>query len=601
MRKTSERPSCRPWVESLENRRLLAVSLAPISNLSVPALLGSQLALDGSGTTDPSQSFTATSSNPDIQVSVPTNPLFWTLTVSHQPSSSSDVTINNQLMTFQLFNDLTPNTVSRIQTLTNDNFYTQGLANTSPSGPGKFIPRITSASSSVGFGIIQGGSSSATSTSSTSGLTPTIATEPVQQLAFTGQYQLAMANTGSPNSSDAQFFITNGTVSASTQQSFDFNYTIFGQLVAGQQTVTNLGKVAVQNNSSGENSQPVNPVTINTVALSSQDPNGVLHINTTSAKAGETATITVTATDPTDNTTVTQSFTVTVVAYNGPTATVTSSAPAGTAQNIQLNKTTPATLATGFTISYQLVPQSPPSHGTISQFDPTTGTLVYTPNSGYAGPDSFQYQVLAQASSTSPKVAINLGTVQLEVTRATGAVRFIPGVPSTLGGVLVVDPLPRTDHGTNVINVTQPTNPVTGNPDLQVSVNGVIDSTQPAVSSVGRLVVFGAKANDQITVDPSVTVPATLDGGHGGNNVVKSGLGQTLEHGWFGHTLLVGGVGTNQLIGRKGFVRFQPSSHTNWIFAGDIRPRSTRGHTEPPKGTFYRFENGRLVPVASLP
>ena len=58
---------------------------------------------------------------------------------------------------------------------------------------------------------------------------------------------------------------------------------------------------------------------INSVALSSTNPNGVLHIDTTSATAGQTATITVTATDPTDHTTATQSFTVTVGAYNGPT------------------------------------------------------------------------------------------------------------------------------------------------------------------------------------------------------------------------------------------------------------------------------------------
>ena len=94
-------------------------------------------------------------------------------------------------------------------------------------------------------------------------MTP-IATEIVQQLAFTGQDQLAMANTGSPNSSDAQFFITNGTLSQSIQQSFDFNYTIFGQLVSGQQTMTDLSKVAVTTNSSpGEDSQPITPVVIN--------------------------------------------------------------------------------------------------------------------------------------------------------------------------------------------------------------------------------------------------------------------------------------------------------------------------------------------------
>ena len=160
-------------------------------------------------------------------------------------------------MTFQLFGDLTPQTVARITTLTNDNYYTNGYPPRFKPGwfPGQYFPRITSVADS-GFSVLQGGSSSATSTSSSSGMPP-IATEIVQQLAFTGQDQLAMANTGSPDSTDAQFFITNGTLSQSVQQSFDFNYTIFGQLVSGQQTVTDLSKVAVQNNSSGEDSQPL--------------------------------------------------------------------------------------------------------------------------------------------------------------------------------------------------------------------------------------------------------------------------------------------------------------------------------------------------------
>ncbi len=245
-----------PLVEVLEGRQLLTASLAPISNITVPALLGYQLALDGSGTSD-AQTFTATSSNPDIKVSVAQGQ-FWTVTVSHSPANSSDVTINNESMTFQLFGDLTPQTVARITTLSNpnDNYYTTAtLSGSSPAGPGKYIPRITSVASS-GFAAVQGGSGSPTSTSSSSGLTP-IATEIAQQLAFTGQYQLAMANESTPDTSDAQFFITNGTVSQSIQQSFDFNYTIFGQLVSGQQTMTDLSKVAVQANSSGEDSQPI--------------------------------------------------------------------------------------------------------------------------------------------------------------------------------------------------------------------------------------------------------------------------------------------------------------------------------------------------------
>src|SRR5205814_10256139 len=89
-----------------------------------------------------------------------------------------------------------------------------------------------------------------------------------------------------------------------------------------------------------------------------------------------------------------------------------------------------------------------------------------------------------------------------------------------------------------------------------------------------RVVVFGAKANDKITIEPSVTVAATIDGGHGGRNVLKGGDGElsqgtgTREHGWFGFNILIGGPGPNQLIGRAGQVRFKPSKSTNLIFAG---------------------------------
>src|SRR5271165_5248425 len=237
-RPDSKHSGRQPSVEVLEGRQLLTASLAPIGSFSVPAQMGYQLPLDGSGDTDPSQTYTATSSNPAINVSVAQGQ-FWTVTVSHTAANSTDVTINHESMTFQLFGDLTPQTVARIATLTNVNFYTTAtLPGSSPAGPGMFFPRITSVSAS-GFSILQGGSGSATSTSSSSGIPP-IATEPVQQMAFTGQNQIAMANTGAPNSTDAQFFITNGVPSASTQQAFDFNYTIFGQLVSGQQTVTDL-------------------------------------------------------------------------------------------------------------------------------------------------------------------------------------------------------------------------------------------------------------------------------------------------------------------------------------------------------------------------
>ena len=425
-----------PFPEVLEDRQLLTASLQPIPNLTVPAQLGYQLVLDGSGNTDPGQTYTVSSSIPDVQVSVAQGQ-YWTITVSHTPANSTDVSINHESMTFQLFGDLTPQTIARIATLTNDNYYTTAtLSNSSPAGPGKYFPRITSVSN-AGFSVLQGGSGSATSTSSSSGITP-IATEPVQQLAFTGQYQIAMANTGAPDSTDAQFFITNGVLSQSAQRAFDFNYTIFGQLVSGRQTLTDLSKVAVETNSFGEQSQPITPVTINAVSLSSSNVNGVIHIDTTSARAGETATITVTATDPSDGTHVTRKFDVTVSAYNGPTDPAINFRPFANPTPATTNENHPTTIhlagqsgypdsSTPGTLSYTIVTQ--PAHGTVSQFNPATGSLVYTPDPGYYGPDSFQYHVKATGPRSSPatttsnpaSVAITVDRIAVFPVTVTGA------------------------------------------------------------------------------------------------------------------------------------------------------------------------------------
>ena len=175
--------------------------------------------------------------------------------------------------------------------------------------------------------------------------------------------------------------------------------------------MTDLSKVAVETNNFGELSQPITPVVISNVSLSSQNPNGVLHIDTTSAKPGETATITVTAKDPTDNSSVTQNFNVTVSAYNGPTDPVINFVPFASPVAASTQMSTPLSVqlagqsgypdsTTPSTLTYQLLSQ--PSHGTISQFNPTTGSLVYTPNPGYYGPDSFQYLVQATGPNSAP-------------------------------------------------------------------------------------------------------------------------------------------------------------------------------------------------------
>src|SRR5262249_29369739 len=158
----------------------------------------------------------------------------------------------------------------------------------------------------------------------------------------------------------------------------------------------------------------------------------------------------------------------------------------------------------------------------------------------------------------------------------------------------------RTDRGINTINVTQ-LNGDTGAADdkIQVTINGVIDGTQPLASDIDRIVVFGAKAGDKVTVDPSVdsAINVTLDGGHGGVHVLQAGAGPTSEQGWFGKNTLIGGTGPNQLGGRVGHVRFRPTPTTTEIFAGQGHPPHRSNHTPPPTGTFFKFIGGRLVPT----
>jgi hypothetical protein len=173
------------------------------------------------------------------------------------------------------------------------------------------------------------------------------------------------------------------------------------------------------------------------------------------------------------------------------------------------------------------------------------------------------------------------------VTVNTGAVRVV-------GPVLLVTPLPLLGHKTNIIDVVQvPSTPISSTPVMQVFVNGQLDINQPQVSAIDSIIAFGSKASDRITIDPSVTVPAVIDGGHGGRNVLKGGGAETREHGWFGFNTLVGRTGPNQLIGRAGQVKFKPSSATTLIFAGT----PGRSRNVPPSGTFYVYKKGRLIPV----
>ena len=113
-------------------------------------------------------------------------------------------------------------------------------------------------------------------------------------LIFTGQGQLAMANSGINSNTyrgtnGSQFFITNSPI-----RSLDFNYTIFGQLIEGFDVMTKV--MAVTTGTDGFT--PTIPVVMNSVTVSEDNTDAILLINAAGYKAAATE-ITVNATDTT--------------------------------------------------------------------------------------------------------------------------------------------------------------------------------------------------------------------------------------------------------------------------------------------------------------
>jgi cyclophilin family peptidyl-prolyl cis-trans isomerase len=598
-------------MEGLEDRRLLA-SLQPISNLTVPSLQGFTQPILAAANFNHPQTFTVTSSNPDIAASIIQGP-FWTVNVNYVDPNNSSNNFNGP-MTFQLFQSTTvngtavplaTNTVARITQFTNDNYYT--TPTTDGLSPTKLFTRITNLTSTGSNFIAQGGAPGSVGTGGNSGQPNTpFPNENFQDLAFTGTDQLAMANAGvtAAGTNDTQFFITTSNLNSI----LGYNYTIFGQMLTGQVI---LGKmIKVPTNSSG---QPNHNVSITAVSLSATNPNGTLLIDTTQAKPKETAMITITATDSINHTTTAEQFMVTVGPYTGPTTTnliqtinfkpfaVAGSAPAEvntrTSNSLQSQNTFPVASAT-VPIFYTLLSQ--PEHGTVTGFNPATGDFNYTPDVGFAGVDSF----LFSATAAGPNNGTNgtLGAPPATSSPQTESILVGTGSTRKVGTVLIVTPQPRIDHGMNQIEVAQiPSSTANGGAVIQVMINGHVDTTQPAVGDLSRIIVFGGRlAKNNIFIAPSVTVQTTIDSGHARRSFLTGGDGITLEQSWFGHTTMVGGPGSNYLIGRAGQVRFRPSAATRLVFAGVPHRRTSQLNPVAPSGTFYKFINHKLIPLSKV-
>ena len=706
------RRSVRPRIEGLENRDLMAI-LAPIADISAPTGLGYQVPLDG-GVEGP-QTYTVTSDNPAIGATVAQGK-FLTVGVSHDSSGANDPAFTGSL-TFQLFDDLTPLTTGQIEQLVNQGFYTSPTTATSPILPSKNFHRVAGGFPGTSDFIVQGGSQTGTGSGSLTAPGFPFVDEFNPQLAFTGAGQLAMANAGD-DTNDSQVFITTG-----SPRFLDFQHTIFGQQVAGQDTLALMTQVA----KGTDGTTPVSPILFTSTTLSDTNPDGVIHLDLTGAAAGQSANVTVTGTDAA-GATITRTFAVgvaanvdstgaaiverpflsnsiqnqvvgqnqtavfqlpgvattagdsltygvgggittdatnptfstiangtasvdangvvTVVPTQGFTGTinllvgvrdqtlrtgtgttlanignydtqkitltvtngqfvnlqpiaspVTATVGTGQANTVQLAGNTANPDSPGQTLQYTIVSQ--PSNGTLTNLDAATGQVTYLPNTGFFGTDTFTYRV-TDVGDPTPNLASNVATVTLIVGGAdTRSVRVIDRV-------LVVTPpaaASQADKKKNTVEVHQ------SGTVLQVFVNGLLDANQPNAADIDRIVVYGTRNSDTIRVGPEVLIPTTLDGGHGGVNILRAGGGTSTMFGWFRtKNVLKGSPANDRLTGRQGFVKFVRSGGNDQLFAGEPRPghrnrslifpgKQFGAKPRPPGGTFYKFIGENLVAV----
>jgi cyclophilin family peptidyl-prolyl cis-trans isomerase len=351
----------RPSVEGLEERCLPSVIITPIPDKTMPSGKSLILPITANDTDGHPLTFTFTSDNDQVTVAQHTGNSFLKLSVA----GFGD-------MTFELLRDVAPNTVDKITGLVNQGFYNNLTFH-------RIVPNF----------VIQGGDPKGDGTGGPqdrgiSGFP--FDNEFNLQAIFSGDGQLAMANSGRDTSPNTQVTGTNGSqffITFGPQRTLDFNHTIFGQLVRGSDVAMRISQVQ-----RGANDRPVTPVIITSATIVPDTSDAVITLN---AAAGFTgfAKITVSASNGaggTDN----QVITVRGVTDIDPNTGQPLNDPAilNAVANQTTNKNTPVT----FSLAGQDVENDPlefavdtldtPGHATVS----VNGSQVtVTPDRDFTG------------------------------------------------------------------------------------------------------------------------------------------------------------------------------------------------------------------------
>jgi len=445
---------------------MLSVTLGPITGpdaggvFDVPSGKDLYVPLVGSDTAGTSITYTASSNNANVKATVLTGNPTLELDVS-----GTDVNGHafSGAMTFQLFKNIAPQSVQDII----DNV-TAGLYN------GASFYR---AETQTGFKLIQGGAG-------ITGTGPDVNDEFNVATSFNSGGLLAIANKGTPNSGSSEFFVTapNVPLANDPQSSLNYKFTVFGQLVTGQDIYNDILNVPTHVSSGLDLAN--NPVTINTASIITDNQHTVLQISEPSTFTGN-ATITVTA-NGSDQTTATQTF------------TVTAAHPTTSILPLFLNPVSNATTANGKAVSFQL------SATAVSGI--ASGNLVFS----VTGTNSFT-GAPTNVSAVATSVSGDTATIRLSPTSGANNsfVNLVAHVDDATDGLH--DALPFTLTVGTVVSVTSVT-----------SLIGTPNQTATAISGTGEIgatISVFASDGTQNTATQTTTVGANGQWSINGINV----------------------------------------------------------------------------------
>ncbi len=427
-------PIVRAAVETLESRRLLSSApqilglgqpqLDAFANADVPVGHTLQVPVTGFDADGDDLTYTVTSSNPAVVPTMRSTDTFLRMDVA-----------GFGRMEFALFDD-TPLTTRTIGAFADSGLY-DGLT----------FHRVLN-----GF-VNQGGDPDGNGSGASVPNGVQFTDEFDSDTVFTGVGQLAMANSGKDTNS-TQFFITD---TDSSPRFLDYNHTIFGQLTRG----LNINN-AISETPATQSGTPADPPVISEARTFERSTDGVIQLEATGA-VDQSATITVTATDPTGLTSTVQ-FNATVVADVDPNSGVTYNQPPiltaplsdfRSAVNEEIVIDVSAIDAEGddFEIGARFVTQFTESQRPATTIDQANDRVIIQPVAGYTGPIEFEIGIKQTGATTRGSTSLAPGdtdflkiydTQTIMVGVGAGAIDGIGQIINTTEGVPVNDVLLAT-------------------------------------------------------------------------------------------------------------------------------------------------------------